>query len=209
MSVITDEFDRVYIAKYFEKLGVSELSKSFETTNSQIMKIVEELKIKGLYKYYKDMPEEEWENLSGRPKRRQKELITEGLKKFQKDLFYKMLDTFKEDKPVFERYYNLTHMPEIKTTGEDEEWKEIKGFNYSISNYGMIKNNTTGRIKALRNGIWGYQVNLWNKGQGKMFTISRVVANYFIRPVKENERVIHLDGQTKNNYYKNLEIVSK
>ena len=52
-------------------------------------------------------------------------------------------------------------------------------------------------------------MNLWNKGQGKMFTISRVVANYFIRPVKETERVIHLDGQTKNNYYKNLEIVSK
>lgn len=209
MNVITDEFDRVYIAKYFEKLGVSELSKSFETTNSQIMKIIEQLKLNGLYKYYQDMPEEEWENLSGRTKRRQRELISEGLRNFQKDLFYKMLDTFKEDKPVFERFYNPTHMPEIKTTGEDEEWKEIEGFNYSISNYGMIKNNTTGKIKALRNGIWGYQVNLWNKSKGKMFTISRVVANYFIRPVKENERVIHLDGQTKNNYYKNLEIVSK
>lgn len=53
MNIITDEFDRVYIAKYFEKLGVSELSKSFETTNLQIFKIIEELKIKGLYKYYK------------------------------------------------------------------------------------------------------------------------------------------------------------
>ena len=40
-----------------------------------------------------------------------------------------------------------------------------------------------------------------------MFTISRVVANYFIRPVKENERVIHLDGQTKNNYYKKNEFI--
>lgn len=209
MNVITDEFDRVYIAKYFEKLGVSELSKSFETTNSQIMKIIEQFKVNGLYKYYQDMPEEKWENLSGRSKRRQRELIAEGLKKFQKDLFYKMLDIFKEDKPVFERYYDPTHMPEIKTTGEDEEWKEIEGFNYSISNYGMIKNNTTGKIKALRNGMWGYQVNLWNKSAGKMFTISRTVANYFIRPVKENERVRHLDGQTKNNYYKNLEIVSK
>ena len=209
MNIITDEFDRVYIAKYFEKLGVSELSNSFGRTNSQIMKVIEQLKVNGLYKYYQDMPEQEWENLSGRTKRRQRELIAKGLKKFQKDLFYKMLDTFKEDKPVFERYYDPTHMPEIKTTGEDEEWKEIEGFNYSISNYGMIKNNTTGKIKALRNGVWGYQVNLWNKSKGKMFTISRTVANYFIRPVKENERVIHLDGQTKNNYYKNLEIVSK
>ena len=82
MSIITDEFDRVYIAKYFEKLGVSELSKSFETTNAQILKIVEELKAKGLYQYYKDMLEDEWENLSGRSKRRQKELIEDGLKKF-------------------------------------------------------------------------------------------------------------------------------
>lgn len=72
MNVITDEFDRVYIAKYFEKLGVSELSKSFGTTNSQIMKIIEQFKLNGLYKYYQDMPEEEWENLSGRPKKDKK-----------------------------------------------------------------------------------------------------------------------------------------
>lgn len=209
MNIITDEFDRVYIAKYFEKLGVSELSKSFGITNSQIIKIIEQIKVNGLYKYYQDMTEDEWENLSGRTKRRQKELIAEGFKKFQKDLFYKMLDTFKEDEPVFKSYYDPTHMPEIKITGEDEEWKKIEGFNYSISNYGIIKNNTTGKIKALRNGMWGYQVNLWNKSKGKMFTISRTVANYFIRPVKENERVKHLDGQTKNNYYKNLQIVSK
>ena len=52
-------------------------------------------------------------------------------------------------------------------------------------------------------------MNLWNNGKGKMFTISRTVANYFIREVEENERVRHIDGQTKNNYYKNLEIVSK
>ena len=209
MNEIRDEFDRVYIAKYFKKLGVSELSKSFATTNSQIMKKIEEFKEKGLYKYYQDMSEDEWENLSGRSKRRQKELIAEGFEKFQKKVFNILLNTFKEEKPVFERYYNPTHMPEIKTTGEDEEWKQIEGFNYLVSNYGMIKNKTTGKIKALRNGVWGYQVNLWNKGTGKMFTISRTVANYFIRPVKENERVKHLDGQTKNNYYNNLEIVSK
>ncbi len=34
-------------------------------------------------------------------------------------------------------------------------------------------------------------------------------ASLFIRRLEKNERVRHLDGQVKNNYYKNLEIVSK
>lgn len=84
MNIITDEFDRVYIAKYFEKLGISELSNSFGRTNSQIIKVIEQLKVNGLYKYYQDMPEQEWENLSGRTKRRQRELIAKGLKKVSK-----------------------------------------------------------------------------------------------------------------------------
>lgn len=124
MSIITDEFDRIYIAKYFEKLGVSELSKSFETTNSQILKIIEEFKTKGFYQYYKDMPENEWENLSGRSKRRQRELIEEGFKKFQKEIFYKLVNMLKEEKTIFQKYYDPTHIPEIKITGEDEEWKK-------------------------------------------------------------------------------------
>ena len=150
MSIITDEFDRVYIAKYFEKLGVSELSKSFETTNSQILKIIEEFKVKGLYQYYKDMQENEWENLSGRSKRRQKELIEEGFKKFQKGIFYRLVDMLKEEKPLFEKYYDPTHIPEIKTTGEDEEWKKIPQFDYSISNYGQIRNDKNGTMKKVR-----------------------------------------------------------
>lgn len=42
-----------------------------------------------------------------------------------------------------------------------------------------------------------------------MFTISRLVANYFIRPVKETERVRHINQDIRNNHVKNLEIVSK
>lgn len=125
--------------------------------------------------------------------------------KIVKELF----DLFKIEKPQFKTYIPEEYIQEIETTGEDEEWKEIKGFNYSVSNYGMIKNNASGKIKALRNGIWGYQVNLWNRSKGKMFTMSRLVANYFIREVKENERVRHIDGNVRNNYYQNLEIVSK
>ena len=209
MNIITDEFDRVYIAKYFEKLGVSELSKSFETTNLQIFKIIEELKIKGLYKYYKDMSEKEWENLSGRTKRRQKELIEEGFKKFQKDVFYKLVDMFKEEKTIFQKYYDPTHMPEIKTTGEDEEWKKIPQFDYSISNYGQIRNDKNGTMKKVRRHKWQVTTDIYKDGKRYTLSVTRLEACLFIRKVEKNEIVIHIDGQAMNNYYKNLRIVSK
>lgn len=91
----------------------------------------------------------------------------------------------------------------------NEEWKEIDGFNYSVSNYGRVKNNTTNKLKTWRAGRFGYQINLWNKGKARMFTISRLVANYYIREVKDSERVRHIDGDTRNNYFKNLEIVNR
>lgn len=129
--------------------------------------------------------------------------------KSESEKFNLILNAFMPDKVKFDIFKKPEYLEEIKITGEDEEWKEIKGFNYSISNYGMIRNNTSGKIKSLRRGLFGYQVNLWNKSKGKMFTISRTVANYFIREVKENERVRHIDGRIRNNYYKNLEIVNK
>ena len=91
----------------------------------------------------------------------------------------------------------------------NEEWKEIDGFNYSVSNYGRVKNNTTNKFKELRIGKYGYQINLWNKSKSKMFTLSRLVANYYRREVKDSERVRHIDGDTRNNYFKNLEIVNR
>lgn len=209
MSIITDEFDRVYIVKYFEKLGVSELSKSFETTNSQILKIIEEFKTKGLYQYYKDMPENEWENLSGRSKRRQRELIEEGFKKFQKEIFYKLVNMLKEEKTIFQKYYDPTHIPEIKITGEDEEWKKIPQFEYSISNYGQIRNDKTGTMKKVRRHKWQVTTDIYKDGKRYTLSVPRLEACLFIRKVEKNEIVIHIDGQAMNNYYKNLEIVSK
>lgn len=116
-----------------------------------------------------------------------------------------LLNNFKIEKVEFEKYIDK----DLEITLKNEEWKEIEGFNYSVSNCGRIKNNTTNNIKALRNGLYGFQVNLWNRSNAKMFTISRLVANYFIREVKENERVRHIDQDIRNNYVENLEIVSK
>ena len=91
----------------------------------------------------------------------------------------------------------------------DEEWKKIDDFDYSVSNYGRIINNKTKKIKTPENTCYGYQIYLWNKQKRRRVTITRLVAENFIRHVKEDERVIHIDKDINNNYFKNLKIIKK
>lgn len=88
----------------------------------------------------------------------------------------------------------------------NEEWKKIRKFNYEISNYGRIRNITTKKIKQQKFQRYGMQVILWDKSYGYTFTVSRLVAIYFIRPLDVNERVFHKDKNIRNNYYLNLKI---
>ena len=127
------------------------------------------------------------------------------------EIFKELIDAFRIEKHNFKVFDNVKD--EIKRKKDiiitNEEWQPLKDFNYSVSNYGRVKNNTSGKFKELRVGKYGFQINLWDKSKSKMFTMSRLVANYFIREVQPNERVKHKDGDIRNNYYKNLEIVSK
>lgn len=91
----------------------------------------------------------------------------------------------------------------------DEEWKKIGTLNYKISNYGRIKNIQTNKLKKLKHHPFGLQVSLWQNSKSYTVTVSRLVAEMFIRHLDANERAIHVDGNGKNNYYKNLKIVSK
>ena len=88
----------------------------------------------------------------------------------------------------------------------NEEWKKIRKFNYEISNYGRIRNITTKKIKQQKFQRYGMQVILWDKSYGYTFTVSRLVAIYFLRPLDVNERVFHKDKNIRNNYYLNLKI---
>ncbi len=88
----------------------------------------------------------------------------------------------------------------------NEQWKKIRKFNYEISNYGRIRNLTTKKIKKQKFQRYGMQVTLWDKSYGYTFTISRLVAIYFLRPLEVNERVSHKDKNIRNNYYLNLKI---
>lgn len=94
-------------------------------------------------------------------------------------------------------------------TPKNEIWKDIPNFNYECSNYGRIRNITTKKLKQLRISRYGNQVMLWKDSKGYLLTISRLVGSLFIREVNKDERVSHIDGNIRNNYYKNLRITSK
>lgn len=90
----------------------------------------------------------------------------------------------------------------------DEKWKQIPGFTYSLSNWGRVRNDKNGKIKSVRNHRWIIQVDIYKDGKRYTINVPRMEANLFIRPVKENERVTYIDGDRRNNWYKNLKIVS-
>jgi len=88
-----------------------------------------------------------------------------------------------------------------------EKFKQIKNYeNYSVSNYGKIRNDKTGRILKPQKNTCGYLfVVLYENGVCKNYRIHRLVALAFI-PNPENKRTInHIDGIKINNEVTNLE----
>ena len=88
---------------------------------------------------------------------------------------------------------------------ENEEWTEIRGYpNYLISNYGRIYNWKTNRMVTICSGKYK-TVLLYNDGEGKRFSIHRLVAMHFV-PGEDAKLVVnHIDGNKNNNHDENLE----
>lgn len=91
----------------------------------------------------------------------------------------------------------------------DEEWKKIPEFNYSLSNYGRVRNDKNGKLMRLRYHKWRIQTEIYKDGVKYTINVPRLEANLFIRKIEEEERVTFADGDKRNTYYKNLKIVSK
>ncbi len=132
-------------------------------------------------------------------------------KKSDKEIFEELLYIFSKEKPKFKEFNAFNwYLKGLKDKViVNEEWKKIKGFHYSISNYGRIRNDLNKKIKNPRYHRWILQVDIYENSKRYTCDISRMVATYFIRPLEKNERVKHRDGDIRNTYYKNLEIVSK
>lgn len=92
-----------------------------------------------------------------------------------------------------------------------EIWKPIKNYEnyYSISNLGNVKNNKTGKILCGDINNAGYRrITLYNPVRKRYF-IHRLVAYHFCDGYSSELVVNHVDGNKLNNYYKNLEWVTR
>ena len=87
----------------------------------------------------------------------------------------------------------------------DLEWRKIDGFDYSVSNTGLIRNDRNGRLVSTnRKDGETVRVNVWSRGKRKNLTVHTLVAQAFLPKAKEKHCVIHLDGDLQNNNVENL-----
>lgn len=76
------------------------------------------------------------------------------------------------------------------------EWKLIEGFDgiYSVSNYGEVRNNRTGKLMKPSKNEKGYlHINLTKNGKRKAMRINRLVAQVFIPNPENKPQVNHID----------------
>jgi hypothetical protein len=85
-----------------------------------------------------------------------------------------------------------------------EEFRIIENFNnYSVSNYGNVRNDLTGRLLKPQIGSHGYpSVVLRYNNISKQFLIHRLVAIHFLENPDNKNYVDHIDG---NKYFSRIE----
>lgn len=92
---------------------------------------------------------------------------------------------------------------------EEEEWRKIDGFdNYSISNFGRVRNdNTKFLLKThIKNGYCAVFLSRYNKG--KRYYIHRLIGNAFIPNSKNLPCINHKNQKRDDNRIENLEWVT-
>ena len=92
-----------------------------------------------------------------------------------------------------------------------EHWLNIDGYdNYQVSNFGRVRNCTTGRILKPGDDCRGYlKVNLYKDGKRKNHKIHILVANEFIEKPDGKTCVDHIDKNRLNNIVENLRWVTR
>lgn len=87
-----------------------------------------------------------------------------------------------------------------------EEWREISGFHYSVSNMGRVRNDWTRRIlKPRENGYGYFHIGLYRNKTQKTFKIHRLVAMSFISNPLNLPQINHKNLIKTDNRVDNLE----
>lgn len=97
-----------------------------------------------------------------------------------------------------------------------EIWRKIVKYeNYQVSNKGRIRRKLKDKrcsqykyLSTFENSKGYVRVQLCKDSIPKWFFVHRLVANAFIEEIKEGLEVNHKDGNKKNNWAENLEIVT-
>ncbi|MDA8960768.1 HNH endonuclease [Akkermansiaceae bacterium] len=96
------------------------------------------------------------------------------------------------------------------TPPEDAEWKQSTVKGYLISNDGRIWSEKTKRLIRMGINIPGYSYsNLRSGGKTQPFATHRLVAEAFIRELRDDEVVDHIDGDKLNNTVGNLRVTTR
>lgn len=92
-----------------------------------------------------------------------------------------------------------------------KEWRKIKGYHYSVSSDGDVRNDWTEKClkhqKSKRGGFYPF-VNLYRNGKRKNRTVHGLVAEAFLGVRPEGYQVHHKDTDISNPAASNLEYVT-
>ena len=104
-----------------------------------------------------------------------------------------------------------------------DKWELIPGFGdrYRASFSGLVESRVVrnGQRPSRTGDSWRplspvldrtgvVRVSLWKDGKSHSFAVKEIVASLFLRPLRFNEKVIHLDNNSSNLHVFNLQIVS-